>query len=70
MMLIMRSLEPREEAGYVTIINELDDVNEVTFFTHGMYEIGYDFNGEEHFKIRYRNCNMIGAFNLCFNMKS
>ena len=66
----MRSLEPREEAAGVVLINELEDVNEVICFTHGTYEIGYDFNGEEQFKIRFKNSNMIGAFNLSFNQRS
>jgi len=70
MMMTMRSLEPREEHSSVTLIKELEDVNEVICFTHGTYQIGYEFNGVEHFKIRFKNSNMIGAFNLSFNEKS
>ena len=66
----MRALEPREEYAGEILFKELEDVNEVLFFNKGMYEIGYEFNGEPRFKIRYKNSNLIGAFNVTFNKKS
>lgn len=70
MMSIMRSLEPRQEEAGEVLFKELEAVDEVLFFTKGTYEIGYEFNGEDHFKIRYKNSNLIGAYNVTFNQKS
>lgn len=46
MMEIMRSLEPRQEDPNELLFKELEEVNEVLFFNKGIYEIGYEFNGE------------------------
>lgn len=70
MMHLMRALEPRQEDADHVLLKELEEVNEVLFFNKGMYEIGYEFNGEPHYKIRYKNTNLIGAFNVTFNKKS
>ena len=70
MMKLLRSLEPVQARSQVTLIYELEDVNEVTFWMQGIYQIGYHFNGEDHFKIFYRNSNVIGAYNVSYNVKS
>ena len=69
-MKLLRSLEPVQERSQVTLIYELEDVNEVTFWMQGIYQIGYHFNGEDYFKIFYRNSNVIGAYNVSYNVKS
>lgn len=63
---IMRALEPRKEERGVILFNELEEMNEVLFFTRGSYEIGYNFNGQSHFKIKYKNSNVIGAYGVTF----
>ena len=67
---MMRALEPRYEDGQQILIKELEEVNEVLFFNKGTYEIGYEFNGEPHYRIRYKNTNLIGAYNVTFFKKS
>jgi len=70
MMDILRTLEPRQENANTYLFKELEDVNEVIFFNKGSYDIGFEFNAEEHFKVRYQNSNLIGAFNCTFHKKS
>jgi len=70
MMEVLSSLEPRYEDADCYLFKELEEVNEVIFFNKGVYEIGYEFNGEEKFKIRYKNSNLIGAYNVTFGKRS
>jgi len=70
MMEILRSLEPIEENENYYLLQELEEVNQVLFFNSGTYEIGYDLNGEEFFKILYKNSNVIGAYEITFNKDS
>jgi len=37
-------------------------MNEVIFFTSGKYDIGYEFNGQVKYKLRYNHYHVIGAF--------
>lgn len=67
---MMRSLEPRQEPPNTMLFHELEDVNEVIFINKGIYEIGYEFNGYQHYKIRYKNTNLIGAYNIIYNQKT
>ena len=41
---LLRVLEPRKEEFNVTIYNELDEVNEVIFFSKGEYDVGFEIN--------------------------
>ena len=43
---IISKLEPRFELPDETLINELDEMMEVVFFTAGIYSIGYTLNKE------------------------
>lgn len=70
MMDIMGSLEPRREEPKTYLFKELDDVNEIIFFNKGSYDIGYEFNANEIFKIRYQNSNLIGAYYVTFHKRS
>lgn len=67
---ILFNLEPRLENAKTILYDELEEMNEVIFIDNGMYEIGYDFNGEKKFPIRYKNTNVIGAYGLTFNKRS
>lgn len=35
--------------------NELDEVNEVIFFTKGDYDVGFEINRERNYVVRYKN---------------
>ena len=63
-------LEPRHEEKDVILIHELDEFNEVYFFNRGMYEIGFEINRKPYFVLRYKNCNVIGAYCLTFNVRA
>lgn len=39
-------MEPRYEAANTTIISEMDEFLEVTFFINGTYKIGYTLNNK------------------------
>ena len=44
---LLMSLEPRFETRGTILIDELDEVSEITFVTHGQCVIGFDFNKEK-----------------------
>ena len=55
MMSLLSVLEPRKEERNVIMYNELDEVNEVIFFTKGDYDVGFEINRERNYVIRYKN---------------
>ena len=69
-MSLLMSLEPIFMEPKKVILNELDEVNTVIFFDRGTFDIGYDFNGVKRFPLRFKNCNVIGAYYLTFHKKS
>ena len=69
MIQILRSLEPRKFKPREIIYLELDEVNEILFIEGGEYNIGYEVNKTEKFKIRLGKNTVIGAFNICFNKR-
>ena len=52
MIEILKVLEPRKFLSKETINNELDEVNEILFIEKGEYNIGYEVNKTEKFKLR------------------
>ena len=70
---IIAILEPREEMPGTTIINELDDFLEVTFFIKGKYQTGYTLNQKvihvQTFTLNLRG-NAIGAYDVTFHKKA
>ena len=66
---ILGKLEPRKFAARETIYYELDEVNEIIFIETGEYNIGYEVNKIEKFKMRLGPNTVIGAFNICFNKR-
>ena len=64
---MLQSLEPRRENKDVILFNELDEVSEVIFFMDGTYEIGFEINRHQHMVLRYKDCNVIGAYGVTFN---
>ena len=70
MIRVLMNLEPRREQANVIFIEELDEFNEVVFFMKGIYEIGYSINKENHFKLRFENSNVIGAYGVSFHKRA
>lgn len=69
MIEILSRLEPRKFDAHETIYYELDEVNEIIFIETGEYNIGYEVNKIEKFKMRLGPNTVIGAFNICFNKR-
>lgn len=67
MMNVLTSLEPRFEKRGTTIIDELEEFNEVIFVAQGTVYIGYEINKKRVFCISHRNRSVIGAFGATFN---
>lgn len=52
MMHLLTHLEPRHEVGNTILLEELEEVNEVIFFSQGIVEYGYDLNKNRRFVLR------------------
>lgn len=70
MLGILQNLEPRREESGVMLIRELDEFTEVFFFNRGTYEIGFEINHKEFYVLKYKNCNVIGAYGVTFNVRA
>ena len=44
MFALLKNLEPRKEEPDVSLVEELDEFNEVIFFMKGFYAVGYSIN--------------------------
>lgn len=67
MMELLQSLEPRIEEKNVILFNELEEMNEVLFFTNGVHEIGYELNGVKKYVLKFKNTTPIGAYGVTFD---
>lgn len=67
MMTVMYNLEPRRDDADVILFDEMEEVNEVLFFLKGSHDIGYEFNSEKKYVLRFANANPIGAYGVTFN---
>ena len=70
MIQILRSLEPRKIEIRKIIYLELDEVQEILFIENGEYNVGYEVNKTEKFRLRLSKNTIIGAFNVCFNKRN
>lgn len=70
MVSLLRNLEPRIEQADTTLFSELDEVNEVLFFTNGIYKIGFEINHTKTYPLRFKNSNIIGSYGATFHEKS
>ena len=52
---IMRALEPRYVKKNTYILKEMEECDEVLMFTEGCFKIGFELNGKEIYKLRYKN---------------
>ena len=67
---MMKSLEMRDIEHNEYILEELDEVQEVTFIQEGRYDIGYKINKQEKLRLQFGPRTIIGGFNLNFNKRS
>ena len=70
MIEIMTYLEPRKADRQEILFEELEDIEEVLFFSKGSVDMGYEINKKKIFKLRFKNANLIGAFYAMFNRKT
>ena len=70
MLDFLSCLEPRQEEENVILLNELDEVNEVFFFTKGQCETGFEINRVQNYVLRQDRNIYIGAYNVTFNKRS
>ena len=52
------------------VFKELDEVNEVIFFTKGVIVIGFEINREINYVLRLDKDILIGAYNVVYNTRS
>ena len=48
------------------LIDELDEVNEITFVKKGIVAIGFDFNKEKKYCCKLTDSIIVGSFNVTF----
>ena len=66
MIRLLMQLEPRFEEKKTILVDELDEVNEITFVKKGCVALGFDFNKEKKYCIKYTDSIDVGAFNVTF----
>ena len=54
-MVLVNLLEPRQEKKFVTLVEELDEINEIIFVTKGTIVIGYEINKQKRYCIKFEN---------------
>ena len=64
------NLEPRHYIINEMIHEELDEVNEFLFILKGNFDIGYEINKKKFYRIKFGPNNVLGAFNLHFNLRT
>ena len=67
---MLRLLQPRQERANVVIYKELDEINEIIFINSGMFEIGFEINRIATYVLRFKDCNVIGAYGVTFNKRT
>lgn len=70
MMRLLVLLEPKFEPKWTIILNELEEVNEMTFVNKGEVVVGYEFNKQINYCIQKRNGCLIGMYGIIFNQRS
>ena len=69
-MQLITGLEPRYFKPHTLLYEQLDEVNEFYFVRKGFFDVGYEINNKKVYKMRFGPKNVIGAFNVMFNMRS
>ena len=55
---IMLNLEPYSQPANAQIYNELEEIHQVTFFTNGVFEVGFEINSQSHYVLRFKNSSI------------
>ena len=69
----MRYLEPRRVEYGTYLINELDEIREIIFFSAGIHKTGYKLNKKELYVGVYKaeiKGSIIGAYGTTFHIRS
>ena len=70
MMTLIMHLEPIREFKHQIIINENEEMNQVTFITHGKVALGYEINKQKRYCLQFHNKCVIGAYEISFFKRS
>lgn len=70
MLQVLTHLEPRFEKKHTILIDELDEINEILFFSKGQVVVGYEINKQRWYCMRYIDRCVVGAYGLTFNQRS
>ena len=70
MMQILTNLEPRFERAGTTVIDELEEFNEIIFVNQGTILIGYEINKKRIYCINHKDHSVIGAYGSTFNQQA
>ena len=70
---MLKYLEPRSVEAGTMLINELDELVEIIYFTKGIHKTGYMLNKKEMFVEAFKaeiKGSEIGAYGTTFHMRS
>lgn len=67
---VLTNLEPLYIKQGTTILDELEEVDEIIFCYSGVIYIGYEINKKRRFCVKYSNGGVIGAYGCTFNQRS
>ena len=70
MICVLTHLEPRFEPRGTVLLEEMDEVCEVIFFTKGTVDIGYLMNYNTKYVVRQKESVIIGAYCCSFNKRA
>ena len=70
MVKFLLNLEPIMFESQTVVLNELDTVDQVFFFTEGKIDVGYELNKKVKYKVRLSGPCCIGAFECSFKWRS
>ena len=69
MICVFQSLSPVQYEGGKILYTELDDINNIQFITQGSYDIGYQINKNNHWKIRRFKGSVIGMYEVTHRLR-
>lgn len=70
MIQILMSLEPRFETAGTTILEELQEINEIIFISKGKVAVGFEINKKKEFALTFNDKVVIGAYNCTFKKRA
>jgi hypothetical protein len=67
---LLTKLEPWFEKKHTILVDEVAELNEITFVSKGSIVIGYEINKQKKYCIKFKNNCVVGAFECTFNRRS